>query len=183
MINFCKFRWHSRNQTDWLLHSDFHWTNNSEIHHLWWKVHQRRAYQIENIFLDIDFISQICIWERVHNFIPTVCLLLRQSKKPLVLGFQHITICHQWTIIDGTRKDWLDHKLGVLAQIMAILEKKRDFETVFIYCLFGVDKIIFLFSFLCLIWHVIERYGQELSTVQRWASNSQYWWSCGTLNF
>ena len=39
------------------------------------------------------------------------------------------------------------------------------------------------FHFLCLLWHVIKRYGWEISTVQRWASNSQYWWSYGTLNF
>ena len=40
------------------------------------------------------------------------------------------------------------------------------------YCLFALNKIIFfLFSFLCLIWHVIERYGWKLYTVQRWASN------------
>ena len=30
---------------------------------------------------------------------------------------------------------------------------------------------------------VIERYGWELSTVQRWASNSQYWQTFGDLNF
>ena len=38
----------------------------------------------------------------------------------------------------------------------------------FAYCLFGVKKYyFFLFSFLCLVWHVIERYGREISTVQR----------------
>ena len=31
--------------------------------------------------------------------------------------------------------------------------------------------------------HIIDKGGWELSTVQRWASNSQYWWSYGTLNF
>ena len=48
-----------------------------------------------------------------------------------------------------------------------------------IYCLFGVEKNIFFYFH----WHVIKKYGRELSTVQRWASNSQYWWSYGTLNF
>ena len=47
----------------------------------------------------------------------------------------------------------------------------------------GGLNYFFLFSFFCLIWHVIERYGWELCTVRRWASNSQYWWSYGTLNF
>ena len=47
----------------------------------------------------------------------------------------------------------------------------------------GSTNNFFLFSFLCLIWHVIKRYGRELSTVRRWASNSQYWLSYGTLNF
>ena len=43
--------------------------------------------------------------------------------------------------------------------------------------------IFFYFHFLCLIWHVIERYLWKPYTVRRWASNSQYWWSYGTLNF
>ena len=47
----------------------------------------------------------------------------------------------------------------------------------------GEQNYLYLFSFLCLIWHVIERHGWELSTVRRWASNPQYWWSYGTLNF
>ena len=50
------------------------------------------------------------------------------------------------------------------------------------YCPFGVNYF-FHFHFLCLIRHVIKRYGWEISTVQGWASNSQYWWSYGTLNF
>ena len=40
----------------------------------------------------------------------------------------------------------------------------------------GSTNIFFCFHFLCLIWHVIKRYGRELSTVQRRASNSQRWW-------
>ena len=47
----------------------------------------------------------------------------------------------------------------------------------------STDYFFSYFHFLCLIWHVIKRYGWELSTVQRWASNSQYWWSYGTLKF
>ena len=46
-----------------------------------------------------------------------------------------------------------------------------------------LKMFLFYFHFLCLIWHVIKRYGRELSTVQRWASNAQYWWSYGTLIF
>ena len=53
------------------------------------------------------------------------------------------------------------------------------------YLLFVCPGLItFLyFHFLCLKWCVIEMYGWELSTVQRWASNSQYWWSYGSLIF
>ena len=40
----------------------------------------------------------------------------------------------------------------------------------------------FYFHFSCLIWHVIERYGRELSTVRRRASRSRYGWSRGTWN-
>ena len=61
---------------------------------------------------------------------------------------------------------------------------RATYVTDVLYCLFVLNKIIFfLFSFLCLIWHVIERNVWELSTVRRWASNSQYWWSYGTLIF
>ena len=52
-----------------------------------------------------------------------------------------------------------------------------------ILSVWGQLMIFCLFSFLWLIWHVFKRYGWELSTVQRWASNSQYWWSYGTLKF
>ena len=52
------------------------------------------------------------------------------------------------------------------------------------YCLFGVNKYFFLyFHFLFCKWCVIESYGWELSTVQKWASNFHYWLSYGTLNF
>ena len=37
--------------------------------------------------------------------------------------------------------------------------------------------------FLCTNWCLIQRCDWELSTVQRWTSNSWYWWSYGTLNF
>ena len=38
--------------------------------------------------------------------------------------------------------------------------KIRRSDLPWFYCLFGVKKYIFsLFSFLCLVWHVIERYG------------------------
>ena len=50
-------------------------------------------------------------------------------------------------------------------------------------CLPWNYNLFLYFHFLCLNCLVIERYGWELSTFQRWASNSQYWWSCGTLNF
>ena len=43
--------------------------------------------------------------------------------------------------------------------------------------------IFFVCSFLCLNCCVIERCGWELSTVQRWVSNSQYWQSYGSLIF
>ena len=35
------------------------------------------------------------------------------------------------------------------------------------YCLFGVDNFFLYFHFLCLNCCVFERYGRELSTVQR----------------
>ena len=50
-------------------------------------------------------------------------------------------------------------------------------------CLGLTNNFFPCLNFLCLIWHVIKRYGRELSAVRRWASNSQYWWSYGTLNF
>ena len=47
----------------------------------------------------------------------------------------------------------------------------------------GSTNIFFYFHVLRLVWHVIKRYGWELYTVRRWVSNSQCWWSYGTLNF
>ena len=50
------------------------------------------------------------------------------------------------------------------------------------YCLFGVKTFLY-FYILCHKWCVIERCGWELCTVQRWASNSQYWRSYGVWIF
>ena len=49
-------------------------------------------------------------------------------------------------------------------------------------CLPWTNNFLY-FHFFCLKWYVIERYVWKLSTVQRWASNSQYWQSYGTLSF
>ena len=60
---------------------------------------------------------------------------------------------------------------------------KRDYKTTktnhkMILSLWGGQNYFFCLYFLCLIWHLIENYGREFSTVRRWAfnSNSQYWW-------
>ena len=74
----------------------------------------------------------------------------------------------------------------VVSDVLSCVALLVRWEICCCVCLLSVwDQLIifFLFSFLCLIWHVIKRYGWEPSTVQRWASNSQYWWSYGTLNF
>ena len=60
---------------------------------------------------------------------------------------------------------------GIARQVVKLVSytvtKFWDIIEMFVYCLFALNKIIFLISFSCLIWYCIERYGRELSTVQR----------------
>ena len=45
------------------------------------------------------------------------------------------------------------------------------------------SRFFLYFQFQCHKWYLIEKCGWELSSVQRWASSSQYWRSYDSLNF
>ena len=61
------------------------------------------------------------------------------------------------------------HLVSLEGYFLSNLEScRKDVECVFgTVCLGSTNILFFLFSFLCLIWHVIKRYGRELSTVRR----------------
>ena len=79
-------------------------------------------------------------------------LLLIENGNSAVLGCMSqqdlVVVCRSFILSSASKRHAHDY----------VVSKRGDP----MYCLFGVNKYFFLFSFFCLIWHVIERYGKSL---------------------
>ena len=127
-------------------------------------------------------------------FLP-LSLSLSLSSSSLSLSFYRLT-CELKLIITSSRglSSSLDGSVSLRSRHIRMLLKNPTMFFLLALALFlhrhfrllsvCPGLIFFLyFHVLCLNCFVIERYGRELYTVQRWASNSKYWWSYGTLQF
>ena len=116
---------------------------------------------------------QVCLIRPLFQKVKKIVLQKSQKPVPAQINKKNLTLLRF-----GLKRDRSKVRIqGHLQQSLLVSLYVGDLLSVWGQLFF------FQFSFLCLIWHVIKRYWWEISTVQRWASNSQYWWSYGTLNF
>ena len=140
------------------------------------------TYPIVSNLLPTDVKVPRCVAGRISNPRLSAMYPCRNEPRPGTTGVKQCSHENGVTVrISGARhSDW------VLLTLVGIGTNCEHFGSVWcctVLSVWGGQNYFFYFQFLCLIWHVNERCGWELPTVQRWASNSQYWWSFGTLNF